>query len=319
MQNNNKIKPTSPSGLFLAVVLIHLSVSIFLTIISDRFAIPIVPELILSELIILIPGLVWILNKNVSFRAELSFRPLKAGTIFMSILLAYLLMPLVSLINLISQLFTKNEVLQISDEVTGCNFFAVLFIIGFFGPFCEEFVFRGIIFNSMNRFAGGIAAALMSGLMFGLLHMNLNQFLYAFFLGVIFSAVNYASKSLYTSVIMHTVINSHNVILLYMETFLFDKLGLDMQSVADSYTTDSLLMAIALFLLPALIASLIAIPVMNYIAVHEGNEGAYINFLKEKPSFDHPIQDKAKSLTWCINIFSIPALLICLIMIFWNF
>ena len=50
-------------------------------------------------------------------------------------------------------------------------------------------------------------AALMSGLIFGLMHLNFNQFSYGFVLGVIFAAVVEASGSIYASMAIHFLIN----------------------------------------------------------------------------------------------------------------
>ena len=47
----------------------------------------------------------------------------------------------------------------------------------------------------------------MSGLIFGLMHLNFNQFSYGFALGVIFAAVVEASGSIYASMAIHFLIN----------------------------------------------------------------------------------------------------------------
>ena len=47
----------------------------------------------------------------------------------------------------------------------------------------------------------------MSGLIFGLMHLNFNQFSYGFVLGVIFAAVVEASGSIYASMAIHFLIN----------------------------------------------------------------------------------------------------------------
>lgn len=59
-------------------------------------------------------------------------------------------------------------------------------------------------------------ASLMSGLFFGIIHMNLNQFLYAFFLGTLFSIILHITGSIVCPMIMHFVVNGINLGLSYV-------------------------------------------------------------------------------------------------------
>ena len=54
------------------------------------------------------------------------------------------------------------------------------------GPLCEELVFRGLLAGRLARY-GQKPGAFISALLFGLYHANLEQFFYAFALGLLLS------------------------------------------------------------------------------------------------------------------------------------
>ncbi|MBE5928028.1 MAG: CPBP family intramembrane metalloprotease [Lachnospiraceae bacterium] len=73
-------------------------------------------------------------------------------------------------------------------------------------PILEEFLFRKQIIDRCARY-GEKMAILFSALMFGLFHMNLFQFFYAFGLGLVFAYTYTRTRKLRYSVVMHMVIN----------------------------------------------------------------------------------------------------------------
>lgn len=308
-----KINPLSYSALFLTLVLVHIGLSFFVSLLGIKIHISFLGGLILSELTILVPGLIWILFNN-SSKSFLGFNKIKISTALMCIVLAYLIMPLTALINLVSQFFTTNAAASMSTDIVEYNFFLMLLIVGILGPATEEFVFRGILFRGMNKFAGGIMAALVSGFMFGILHLNLNQFLYAFFLGLIFATVNYVTDSIIPSMVMHIVINSHNVILMYASLGLYSKMGMNIDDLSAVADNDMLYGAVAVFLVLSLVCTTIAIPAFFYIAKNEGNPSGYISFFKRSSCIEN--NNDACKIKWYINIYSISALLICLFVMF---
>ena len=60
-----------------------------------------------------------------------------------------------------------------------------MFFVGILAPVCEEVVFRGAIFGGMKKEGNIFKAVMVSGLLFGLLHMNINQASYAFVIGIL--------------------------------------------------------------------------------------------------------------------------------------
>ena len=74
------------------------------------------------------------------------------------------------------------------------------------GPLCEELVFRGLLAGRLARY-GQKPAAFISALLFGLYHANMEQFFYAFALGLLLAYAYYRTGLLRTSVVLHMLFN----------------------------------------------------------------------------------------------------------------
>lgn len=73
-------------------------------------------------------------------------------------------------------------------------------------PICEEILFRGLFANRLARY-GERSGALVSAILFGLYHANLEQFFYAFVLGILLAYVYYRSGSLIAPIALHMLLN----------------------------------------------------------------------------------------------------------------
>ena len=83
---------------------------------------------------------------------------------------------------------------------------------------CEEFLHRGVLLNGLKEI-GIKKAILISSLMFGLLHFNINQFFYATILGMLMALVSVVSKSIYPAMIIHFTNNAVSVDLSSAESY----------------------------------------------------------------------------------------------------
>lgn len=87
-------------------------------------------------------------------------------------------------------------------------FFYSLFFACIFPGICEETLFRG----SMLRMSqdGGmpkVVVVLVSGLLFAVFHMNLDQLFYTFAIGIVLATVVLVTNSLISGIYVHTVYN----------------------------------------------------------------------------------------------------------------
>lgn len=75
-------------------------------------------------------------------------------------------------------------------------------------PILEELLFRGAIQGALQRQIKPWGAIMISSLLFGLVHMNLAQIPFAFFLGIIFGWLYYRTGSLLPGVVGHILNNT---------------------------------------------------------------------------------------------------------------
>jgi hypothetical protein len=84
------------------------------------------------------------------------------------------------------------------------------------GPFMEEVMFRGILLKRARRF-GDRTAVVYCAVMFGLMHGNLSQFLYATAIGLALGYLAVKSNGIRYNVLLHIMVNSFSTILVLGE------------------------------------------------------------------------------------------------------
>jgi len=84
--------------------------------------------------------------------------------------------------------------------------------VGLLVPFFEEILFRGIIYDELSRGGGFWFSNFFQSLVFGLLHFDVIQGIYAFFIGFALGAVMRMGKSIYLSIIIHILFNVSNLL-----------------------------------------------------------------------------------------------------------
>lgn len=100
---------------------------------------------------------------------------------------------------------------RVADLAMQTNIWNVVFLV-IVGPIFEEWLFRKQLIDRTRKY-GEKTAILLSGLAFGLFHMNLFQFFYAFLLGLMFGYVYTRTSKLRYSTAMHMIINFNGGVL----------------------------------------------------------------------------------------------------------
>ncbi len=93
-----------------------------------------------------------------------------------------------------------------AEAILNSNFIVSLIYASIVAPIIEELIFRKILLDKLRRF-GDIPAILMTGIAFGLFHMNLSQFFYASVLGFIFAYITIKTNTVKYAIILHMMIN----------------------------------------------------------------------------------------------------------------
>lgn len=80
-------------------------------------------------------------------------------------------------------------------------------------PVVEELLFRGLIFKRLRSSIKFVPAAILSSLMFGIIHANALQFVYAFILGLFMAYIYEQFKTVWAPVLFHAGANLISVII----------------------------------------------------------------------------------------------------------
>ncbi len=95
---------------------------------------------------------------------------------------------------------------HVEEMTAGVPLWAIFAVMVVAAPLCEEWFFRRVLMNRLLRY-GEWPAALISGLLFGLIHGNLSQFFYAAALGVFFGLIYARTGRLRYGILLHALIN----------------------------------------------------------------------------------------------------------------
>ncbi len=291
--------------LFLTIILTHIGVVLFLQFGGKGISIGMVTNFLLSEGILMIPTALFLLACAQKTRQPqrtgdgmeeesgpvhpfeaAAFHKVKISTLLMIALSTFLIMPLVGVLNALSLFFADNAMESLQGDMMSMSFPAMLLMVGIIGPFCEEFVFRGVIYRSYGR---NVRALLLSALLFGLMHMNFNQMIYAFAMGVFLAILVEAAGSLWASVFCHMFFNSVEVVLMFALNRLSDSIyGQAAGRVTAQLTTYDLLAALSVYLVIAAVTTPIAGCIIVWIAKNEGRQQAFTALFSKGKKQDAP-------------------------------
>ena len=174
------------------------------------------PVLLISQLLFVIPGMLVLRMQGEDWAKRIRFTVPDGRNVLMGLITMVCAYPLAVLMNLLSQLFVENQVTTVVAYMLQLGLGPSIFILALMPAFTEEFLFRGILYWNAYRDRSKVEGILVSALAFGLMHLNLNQFFYAFFLGIIFALMVEATDSIVVSMIMHFSVNAFNVLVSYM-------------------------------------------------------------------------------------------------------
>lgn len=136
----------------------------------------------------------------------IGFGVFSLGNILVSILLYFL-----------KDLPSITRTLETLDEVSNFSsgFFLTFLVIVILAPITEELIFRGILFEEINRLFDYKFAILSTALLFGIYHFNILQGVNTFVMALILAIVYYYRKNILDSILIHMVNNFLALILTY--------------------------------------------------------------------------------------------------------
>ncbi|MCT4686191.1 CPBP family intramembrane glutamic endopeptidase [Vallitalea sp.] len=240
-----------------------------------------------------IPVILYFIITKQSIKKTLMFKKLDIINVLLAIGIGLLIQPLLSLINLISQIFFENKISGTIFTLAELPLWLLLLLVAVLPAINEEIVTRGILltnYKNVNIFK----AALISGLSFGMLHMNANQFSYAFVMGIILFILVKITGSIFSSMLIHFLINGLQMVIAKLAIFLQEIFGnsIDYDMIAQEAVSKDAI--ISLLPIP-LILTFITLPLvfLLFYAAVKHNKKEYL-FVKSPSQEIEPIKSKDK-------------------------
>ncbi|MBQ9072728.1 MAG: CPBP family intramembrane metalloprotease [Bacilli bacterium] len=165
--------------------------------------------IIIITMLIFIPILYKVFKK---YRKENNF---KIKNIFVPILFGITISLIYNII-----LFYLNNVLNFTNIFEGSELSILVQLIssGICGPILEELLFRGIVYNKLKEFNKPKIAIILCSVIFGIIHTNIINAIYAFIVSFVLIYLYEKYKTLKAPMIMHISLNSTIILMLSLIT-----------------------------------------------------------------------------------------------------
>ena len=279
--------------LTLSVIVFHiLAVVVLQMVFKDLDDLPMSLSLLFGEMVIAIPTVIFLIiacrETGESPVQILGFHKIKVTSALLMIALGLSVIPLANALNLFSMLFTKSVVTESASEILSYPMHLVIISGGLIGPLVEEIACRGMIFSGMRKKMSAIFAILLSAFAFGLFHMNVNQFLYAFMIGIFLALAVEATGSIWASFIVHMTINTEQSLKMMIVNKLMPEIYSN--SLVNEITDQQLLISAGVYLVLGGVGACAAIGILILAANLEGRLGA-MKSLTADPSSVSTVDD----------------------------
>ena len=169
--------------------------------------------LLISHVIIFIfPAIIYLIITKQSIKNVLKLNKLYFKDALLIILLAFVCQPIMTFFSLISQFFFENEIGNFVTEIVASPYIILLLLIAVLPAITEEITIRGVVLSGYEDKNIYLAASI-TGLLFGIMHLDPQQFLYAAVLGFVLALVVRITNSIFASALIHFFINGSSITL----------------------------------------------------------------------------------------------------------
>lgn len=173
--------------------------------------------LLLTEgVLIFLPAWYLLEREKINIPQSIKFRKISNSILLVSFLLGMGAWLLDSMIEILAIQITGYQIPAIPGMVPTNVLQAGLIFVGLAiaAPICEEFVFRGVIQSSYEKYFSPIKAVLVAGLLFALFHLRFQGFAGLLPITLILGFTYWRTRSIVASMVVHFANNLFSVIVL---------------------------------------------------------------------------------------------------------
>lgn len=172
---------------------------------------------ITQYILIFAPMVLLVGFKKYSFKTVFRLNKITLNQIILAILIIICSYPIALFFNyimiVIISIFGEIQQSPLPIPENTAMFLKSLFLFAITPGICEEVMFRGVMFSAYEKM-GAKKAILITALLFGVFHFNIQNFLAPTFLGILIAYMVYKTNSIYTGVIAHATNNVIALVLL---------------------------------------------------------------------------------------------------------
>ena len=158
-----------------------------------------------------LPALIFLKLTKSRVKETLFIQPMNIFNFILVILITFAIQPCIYFLSGISALVFSNTVSEALDKLSGYGIVPLMICLAVFPAVFEEICYRGIIFSGYGN-VNIKKAAVVCGFLFAIAHLSAQQFLYSFAMGIVFCVFVYYTKSIYSSMLSHFILNALQVI-----------------------------------------------------------------------------------------------------------
>ena len=169
--------------------------------------------LLISHIITFIfPAIIYLVITRQSAKDVLKLNKLYFKDTLLIILLAFVCQPIMIFFSLLSQFFFENEIGNFVTGIVNSPYIILLLLIAVLPAVTEEITIRGIVLSGYED-KNIYLSCIITGLLFGIMHLDPQQFLYTAVLGFVLALVVRITNSIFASALIHFFINGTSITL----------------------------------------------------------------------------------------------------------
>ena len=169
--------------------------------------------LLISHIITFIfPAIIYLVITRQSAKDVLKLNKLYFKDTLLIILLAFVYQPIMTFFSLLSQFFFENEIGNFVTGIVNSPYIILLLLIAVLPAVTEEITIRGIVLSGYED-KNIYLSCIITGLLFGIMHLDPQQFLYTAVLGFVLALVVRITNSIFASALIHFFINGTSITL----------------------------------------------------------------------------------------------------------
>ena len=242
--------------------------------------------LIINQLTFLIIPLVLAYKFKLNIKKTFSLESTSIKNVILCVLIAISLIIFGLMVNGIILMIIERFLGTTSIPDYGESQNAILILSVIFPPVCEEALFRGIVLSGFNKGYKNMTAVVISGILFGLFHMDFQRFFAQAFLGIIMGYLVIKTGSIIPGIIIHIVNNGVIVIASFIQEALYNSAS-NMSTmpsadlIADINNNASIWLIIVMLIISVIVLRLVLF-LIKRVSKKKGNniiiENNYIDF-----------------------------------------